>query len=151
MIQHVAQGCQFSDLLAVNLKLKIHRPGYIKIKISLQKINISNKLMANEIKSKLDGIRYYSLSEHVHLYTDTLGQILEKYAPIKVQCKTCKPNELRYKKNKAASLCKRCKLVRQYFCNPENINLKEQYTVQKFFSRSLVKLNMVITQSNAQK
>ena len=42
--------------------------------------------MANEIESKLEGTQYNSLSEHVHLYKET--SIVDKYAPIKIQCKT---------------------------------------------------------------
>ena len=88
IIQHVDQGCQFSDHLAVNLELRIPRPHYNKIETSSWKINdIDTKLISDEIKSKLDGIQYNSLSEHMHLYNDTLKYMLDKYTPIKVHAK----------------------------------------------------------------
>ena len=114
MIQCVDQGCQFSDHLAVNSELRISRPSYNKIKTSSQKINdIGTKPMANEIKSKLDGIKYNSLSEHVHLYNDMLECILEKYVPIKIKCKTCKT-------------CKPCQSLAQQrhsHCTKENMQI----------------------------
>ena len=42
IIQHVDQGCQFSDHLAVDFELRKHRPNYNKIKTSSQKINHIN-------------------------------------------------------------------------------------------------------------
>ena len=62
------------------------RPTYSKIKTSSQKINDLNiKLMTNEIASKLDGIQYNTLNEHVHLNNDMLKSILDKYVSNKIQ------------------------------------------------------------------
>ena len=71
----------FTDHLAFDLEVIIPRPSHNKMKTSSLKINdIDTNFMANEIKSKLDGIQYNSLSEPVPLYSDTLKSILDKYA-----------------------------------------------------------------------
>ena len=63
--------------------------------------------------------------------TVTLKSVPDKNAPKEIQCKTCKPNQPRYIKDLIPALRKGCKLERQYHCNPENINLKEQCIAQK--------------------
>ena len=91
-----------------------------------------------------------TLSEHVHLYNDTLISILDQYVPIEIQCKSWKPNQSWYNKDLSTALRKRHKLERQYHCNPENINLKERiYSTENCLLRSLINLNVGTTQTKS--